>query len=288
MTSKLRTAVWWTTMACNFKCKYCWEVQAQERGEFKPEPFQPWAKWLEAWNRLKPQYLDITGGEPFLPGIGLLEVLQGLDLDILVSITSNLSHPILEFVQKVTPKQVHSITASFHPSENGTKAFPMNPEIFIGRVKLLQEFGFQVTTNIVAWPEQIWLIPHWVEMFKAQGIRWHVDPYQSIAYYPWKYTEAQQKMLRGYVTKERAFGVDPQPDGKVVACSGGINHISVQPDGTAWRCILERQQLLNPLGSIFDPEFTLMADPLPCHQAWQCPGCDRDKVSTYEIKGPSL
>ena len=29
------------TMACNFKCKYCWEVQAQERGEFKPVPFCP-------------------------------------------------------------------------------------------------------------------------------------------------------------------------------------------------------------------------------------------------------
>ena len=61
----LKSAIWWTTMACNFKCKYCWEVQAQERGEFKSVPFRPAQDWLEVWNRLRPQLLDITGGEPF-------------------------------------------------------------------------------------------------------------------------------------------------------------------------------------------------------------------------------
>jgi len=280
----LRTAIWWTTMACNFKCKYCWEVQAQERGEFKPEPFQPWKKWLEAWNRLKPRFLDITGGEPFLPGIGLMEVLQGLDPEILVSITSNLSHPILEFVQKITPRQVHSITASFHPSENGTKANPMNPELFIGRVKLLQEFGFQVTVNMVAWPEQIWLIPHWVAMFEAQGIKWHVDPYASMTYFPWVYTEKQKELLARYITPNRVQGVNAQPDGKVVSCSGGIDHLSVQPNGDAYRCILEREQFINKLGNVFDPEFGLMTAPLECHQAWRCPACDRDKVQIVELK----
>ena len=47
----LKSAIWWTTMACNFKCKYCWEVQAQERGEFKSVPFRPARDWLEVWNR---------------------------------------------------------------------------------------------------------------------------------------------------------------------------------------------------------------------------------------------
>jgi MoaA/NifB/PqqE/SkfB family radical SAM enzyme len=279
----LRTAIWWTTMACNFKCKYCWEVQAQERGEFKPEPFLPWQQWLEVWNRLKPKHLDITGGEPFLPGLGLVDILKGLDREILVSITSNLSHSLLEFVKATNPQQVHSITASFHPSENGTKANPMNPEIFLGRILFLKEFGYSVTANIVAWPEQIWLIPHWVGMFEAQGIRWHVDPYQSIAYYPWKYTEAQQELLRRYLAPNRLFGVDPQPDGRVVSCSGGCDHISVQPDGDVWRCILERQQLLNPMGNLFEDGFDLLEKQLPCSQAWRCPACDRDKVQVMQI-----
>lgn len=280
---KLRTAIWWTTMACNFKCKYCWEVQAQERGEFKPEPFKPWEQWLEVWNRLKPQYLDITGGEPFLPGIGLINILENLDREILVSITSNLSHSLMDFVRVTSPQQVHSITASWHPTENGTKANPMNPEIFLGRVLFLQELGYRVTVNIVAWPEQLWLIPAWVGMFEHHGIRWHIDPYQSIAYYAWEYTEKEKELLRKYLAINRAFGLECKPDGKVVACSGGVNHISVQPDGDAWRCILERQQLIGRLGNVFDPEFKLLEEPGPCSQAWQCPACDRDKVTVVEL-----
>jgi len=279
----MRTAIWWTTMACNFKCKYCWEVQAQERGEFKPEPFLKWERWVEAWNRINPQWLDITGGEPFLPGIGLLEVLPRLSNSIKVSITSNLSHSLLEFVKVATPQQVHSITASFHPSENGTKQQPMNPEIFIGRVKFLQEFGYRVTANIVAWPEQLWLIPHWVQMFDAQGIRWHIDPYQSIAYYPWEYTEAERELLRPYMAENRAWGLDAKPDGKIVECSGGVDHLSVQPNGDAWRCILERQQLINPLGNVFDEDFQPWSQAGRCWQAWQCPACDRDKVTVVQI-----
>lgn len=281
--ANLRTAIWWTTMACNFKCKYCWEVQAQERGEFKPEPFKPWEQWLEVWNRLKPQYLDITGGEPFLPGIGLINILENLDREILVSITSNLSHSLMDFVRVTSPQQVHSITASWHPTENGTKANPMNPEIFLGRVLFLQELGYSVTVNIVAWPEQLWLIPAWVGMFEHHGIRWHIDPYQSIAYYAWEYTENEKELLRKYLTSNRAFGLECKPDGKVVACSGGVDHISVQPDGDAWRCILERQQFIGRLGNVFDPEFKLLEEPGPCSQSWQCPACDRDKVTVVEL-----
>ena len=50
----LKSAIWWTTMACNFKCKYCWEVQARQRGEFKPVPFRPanpWAKLVDTRSR---------------------------------------------------------------------------------------------------------------------------------------------------------------------------------------------------------------------------------------------
>ncbi len=84
---QLKSAIWWTTMACNFKCKYCWEVQAQELGEFQPVPFRPGKDWLEAWNRLRPQLLDITGGEPFLMP-DLLDVLTGLDPAIRLAITT--------------------------------------------------------------------------------------------------------------------------------------------------------------------------------------------------------
>jgi hypothetical protein len=58
--------------------------------------------------------LDITGGEPFLMP-DLLDVLIGLDQAIRVAITSNLSHPLLEFVKHVSPESVINVTARFHP-----------------------------------------------------------------------------------------------------------------------------------------------------------------------------
>lgn len=48
-------------------------------------------------------------------------------------------------------------------------------------------------------------------------------------------------------------------------CSGGVDHINVQPDGSAWRCILERQLAINPLGSVIDPGFELLKSPLPLY-----------------------
>lgn len=266
-------------MACNFKCKYCWEVQAQERGEFKPVPFRRAMDWLETWNRLRPQLLDITGGEPFLMP-DLLDVLTGLDPTISVAITSNLSHPLLEFVKHVGPERVINVTASFHPMENGARTHPMNPEIFVGRCLFLQNHGFNVTVNIVAWPEQMHLIPAWAEMFRSHGLRFHVDPYSSIAYYPYEYTEAERRFLEPWIWENRRAGLEVlRPDAPAtVMCSGGVDHINVQPDGFAWRCILERQLEVNLLGNVFDPRFVLLTSPLPCNEAWQCPACDRDKV----------
>ncbi len=277
----LKSVVWWTSMACNFKCKYCWEVQAQERGEFKPQPFKPASDWLAVWNRLRPQLLDITGGEPFLMP-DFVELLAGLDPSIRVGLTSNLSHPLIEFAQTLSPKQVINITASFHPTENGTRQHPMNPEIFVGRCLFLQNRGFHVCVNLVAWPEQMYLIPAWAEMFRSHGLRFHVDPYSSISYYPYQYTDAERKFLAPWITPNRTAGlqvIEPNPK-PCVTCSGGVDHLSVQPNGDAWRCILETQLALNPLGNVFDPNFRLLDQPLKCWEQWRCPACDRDKVET--------
>lgn len=230
---------------------------------------------------MRPEVLDITGGEPFLQP-GLLDIIESLASNgTRLAMTSNFSHSIMEFVKRVTPDQMFSITASYHPSENGDRKNPMNVDVFLGRMLLLREFGFNVTINIVAWPEQIWLIPKWVELFHGvHKFRVHVDPYSSIEYYPWEYTEAEKGLLRQYVSEGR--NID-RPELGPVTCSGGISHLSVQPDGSAWRCILERQQMKHPLGNILDEDFKLLSEPLVCEQQRNCPGCDRDKVEVHQI-----
>lgn len=43
------------------------------------------------------------------------------------------------------------------------------------------------------------------------------------------------------------------------------------------------QQLLNPMGNLFEDGFDLLEKQLPCSQAWRCPACDRDKVQVMQI-----
>ena len=132
-----------------------------------------------------------------------MTLLTGLDPSIRVAITSNLSHPLVEFVQHVSPERVINVTASFHPMENGTRTHPMNPEIFVGRCLFLQNYGFNVTVNAVAWPEQIYLIPAWAEMLHSHGLRFHVDPYSSIAYHPYEYSDTERKFLEPWIWEDR-------------------------------------------------------------------------------------
>lgn len=277
----IRSAVWFTTFACNFKCHYCWEVQAQERGEYKPAPFGTSADpWLTAWNRLRPAVIDITGGEPFLIP-WFVDLVAGLVPAIRLGLTTNLSHDLTQFVQRVPADRFVSITCSFHPSENGTHKHPMNPDLFLGRCLLLKNRGFHVTVNFVTWPEQLWLIDEYKFRFERHGLRFHVDPYSSIAYYPFEFSAAERAYVKPFLSADRRPHVWTEEHGQdyFVHCTGGVTHLNVQPDGTAHRCILEHQMRMNPVGNILDSDFQPFADDRrPCHEHWRCPGCDRDKV----------
>ena len=279
----LNTAIWWTTMACNFKCRYCWEVQAQERGEFKPIPFIAAEKWLEAWRRLQPKLLDITGGEPFLLP-GLLDVIAGVGPQTRCAITTNLSHPMLDLATRISPEQLIHITASFHPTQNGTQRHPMNPALFTGRLLFLKHRGFDVSVNIVAWPEHIWMLDRWKAHFEGLGVPVHIDPYSPISYYPWAPSPQEQAVIDRFATDNRK----PRPElkGKTVRCTAGVSHISVQPDGSAWRCIYDTQNGILPLGNVFDPGFSLLPERGLCAAADRCGGCDRDKVQIEVVTQP--
>ena len=128
---------------------------------------------------------------------------------------------------------------------------------------------------------RMYLIPAWAEMFRAHGLRFHGDPYSSIAYYPYEYSEAERRYLEPWIWENRRAGLHTLPPEKpyTVLCSGGVDHINVQPDGSAWRCILERQLDIHPLGNVFDPGFELLTASRQCAESWQCPACDRDKIT---------
>ena len=73
--------------------------------------------------------------------------------------------------------------------------------------------------NVVAWPEQMYLIPAWAEMFRSHGLRFHVDPYSSIAYYPYEYSEAERRFLEPWIGENRRAGLESVKPDDPTPCS---------------------------------------------------------------------
>ncbi len=273
--NQLKSAVWFLTWRCNNKCPYCWEVQRQKRGELIPEDFIDTTKWVNAWNRLCPSILDISGGEPWLQP-GFIDMLMGFDDSIKIAITTNATKDLTEFVQKISPDKVVSMTLSYHPSQR------MSYEYFLGKCLLLKNRGFNITVNFVTWPEQMWLIPELKERFEKYGIRFHVDPYAATPYSPYEFTEKEKEFLKNYVGEDRKnfFGeVDKSP----VLCSGGYEHLNVLPNGDAYRCINDKIFSKPKIGNILDPDFELNKEWTYCSDYFRCSGCDKDKVRVKHL-----
>jgi len=270
----LKSAVWFITWKCNFRCPYCWEVQRARHGQIKHEDFLPSDKLAEAWNRLKPEVLDISGGEPFLQP-NFIDLLEGLQNGITVAITTNLAFDMTQFVQRITPLKVFSMTLSYHPSQN------LSFEQFLGRALMLKNRGFTLTVNFVGYPEQMWLAESVKQKIEAAGLRWHFDPYSQTEFYPYKYTPDEEALLKGQTGTDRqnAFVTVKRP----VICSAGFDHVTVFPDGKVYRCINDKIMGLPPVGDLLDPTLKLNDRMTLCGDYNTCAGCNRDKVKVEDV-----
>jgi MoaA/NifB/PqqE/SkfB family radical SAM enzyme len=274
---RLKSAIWFMTYRCNMRCSYCWEVQRIAKGELKPDPFRPAEECAAAWNRLVPGILDLTGGEPFLQP-DFLGFLDALDDRIRVAVTTNLSFDMTDFVQRVTPEKVFSMTLSLHPTQK------LSLDTFLGRALLLKNRGFRLTVNYVAWPEQLWLIPRFKDAVEEAGLRFHVDPYAATPHRPYQFTEEELAFLRRFVGSDREKHWYGEVDRSPVLCSGGFEHLNVQPNGEAFRCIGDKVWNKPSLGNIFDEGFALNDDWTRCGDYWRCPACDKDKIRVETIE----
>lgn len=279
---KLRSAVWFITWNCNFSCPYCWEVQRIRAKEFIPEPFLPSEKWADAWNRLEPEILDISGGEPFMQP-NFVSLLQQLKKSIHIGLTTNLSHDITEFVQKISPEQILSMTISLHPTQR------MSFDLLTSKILMLQKRGFTtLTVNYVGWPEQLWLIENYKARIEKLGVRFHVDPYAQTPYVPYAFSNEEKDYLSRFVGSDRAHWISNATDKSIVVCSGGAEHINVSPTGEAYRCILDAIDKRRRIGNIFESNFALSTEWTPCQFRHLCPGCDKDKVRVFNLKDEKL
>ena len=95
---------WYVTWKCNFACAYCWQEVAADRyrhgriNRIEPE------QWAEAFGRLRPRELYLTGGEPSLYN-KLPELIALLDPNIELVMNSNFGNALVikRFLEHVRP-----------------------------------------------------------------------------------------------------------------------------------------------------------------------------------------
>lgn len=266
----LKSAVWFITEKCNLNCPYCYEKDVLKRLPSKDRFYQD---WTDAWNKLKPEILDITGGEPFIVS-NFIPLLEALDPAIKVAITTNCKADLTEFILKIKPDKVVSMTLSSHPSM-------MSPELFIGKVLMLKNRGFNITVNFVSYPEQIWLIPGYKQRFEQMGIKFHVDTFVYDDLTTFKYSDLELSFIKNFIQADRNNLLNTEAI--IANCSAGLDHIQVYPDGTIYACMHDFLSGAKPLGNLLEG-FELSTDLRYCGNINLCAGCDRDKVKIEPLK----
>ena len=263
----MKAVVWVERTSCNYRCPYCIVCQKDI-----PQAPVTWQQWVERLNALNPGVIDITGGEPFMND-NLVDIIAGLNSNICVGLTTNLSKDITQFVQRLPASRLVNMTLSYHPSQHVTL------EQFTGKALLLKNRGFPICVNVVAYPEQMFLIAQLKGHFDALGIRLHVDPYSINPPKPYTFNEDEKRYVSSFCGDDRAYRFKAV-ESNVVHCSAGRDYAVIQPDGKVFRCMSMVWKDQAYMGNLFDPDFKLPVEDLPCDQYFgSCAGCDMDKVT---------
>jgi MoaA/NifB/PqqE/SkfB family radical SAM enzyme len=265
-------ADWQLLNTCNYRCEYCFFPPAMlgERLIVHGEP----ELWKRAFDRTGLTWLlHITGGEPTIyPRFA--ELCQLLAVNHYLSFNSNLTHAsIIEVAKRVDPSRVSFINAALHPEE---RLLRKGLSKFLEHVACLKERNFPVFVTIVATPDVLSRVDQITALTTSVGLtpipKLMRGPYKG-KIYPNAYDAAERSIFIDFATRARAsygpllrrlaerpsidvFGDDSYvseiPDFRGRMCSAGEKFVTLQPDGTVYRCERKRS---NYLGNILAGSF---------------------------------
>lgn len=229
------------TWQCPNRCPYCWMRKTVAlRPELYDAPTRPLADWVAAIHRDKPELVDIAGGEPLL--VEWLPELMSACPSTYFGVSTNglISDGVLRLC-KAQPQNIVAINVSYHP--DASARWVWYDARWQWAVSVLRQAGFRVHVNVVDYANNVARSQAALGWLNAQSIPHEVSPYEEVA------------GLGGY----RSLGL---------VCKGGINHLTVGPDGMAWPCLTV---LRSPyweelvLGNWLDGTIDLTRKPVPCY-----------------------
>jgi len=248
---------WMLTQKCNFNCRYCnTEKHHSFARVLSPE------QAASAFERTGVSWLILlTGGEPFLYP-RFTELCKALTQKHTITMTTNLSHPsVYEFADSIDPEKVLSISASFHYDE--LKKHNLLDD-FVDKCRYLQERGFRLLVNFVAFPPHISRIEKDTDMFHKLGIETIVYGYRGMydgKEYPQAYNKTELEFLNTYALDDTELMI---ARGKMnfygKHCHAGSRYFVMKENGDLQRCFT----LPKVIGNLFEGNIPLNRGTRPC------------------------
>ena len=283
------------TLGCNFKCPYCinkisddgFNAQINYRHRRGDE-------WIRALNRIehKDKNLGIIGGEPGIHP-DFLQIINGLDKDWKVTVTTNLDAPIFSdikgFLKKINLRRslFHNnrliFNISFHPEQ-------ADAELILNRMVALKKGGLKIGKIFyVTVPNQKIDFPKYKKMFEEKGFEIEEQPF--LGPYEGKFYPTEKEIKEGtsggmdhgvedYERLKDGFSMKSKRD---ILCK--TRKFLIAPDGMVYNCHYKLySNAPKNYGNIFDDDWKceIPLDFFECPHYGYCNPCDYAEVEFKE------
>lgn len=265
-------STWEIHYACNYHCSYChapkpWHKDVPAAVYLTVKELMK--AWEDIYKRYGSWYILISGGEPSAYP-NFLKLITNLSQIHFVELCTNLSWDVIPFIDNINPKMV-KVGTSFHPEF-------ADLNVFIDKVKLLKEKGFNADVNFVPHPTLLSRLSEYKDRFGEAGIQFKLQPFigdYEKRRYPQGYTENEKKYFEIFEDECNINTLDFKTTEKSNTTQGqlcrmGQNYSFIHPDGEVHRCCKDKTI---SLGNIFKGTFALLEEPVSCN-AQEC-NCNR-------------
>ena len=279
------------TLDCNFKCPYCIQKIHSNAPKYNVLPGKLWIDRLNSiegrqkrkfLRRPKVKKLAIIGGSPGVHP-DFLEILNGLDNNWMITVTSNLSAPIFSnldlFLKRIKRKKRLKFNVSFHP-------LYANVDYFISKVIALKKELWVHHIFYVAYPPDNEKDFNDIKKaFAKKGLTVELQRFTGFykgELYPKEDSEKKYDLDYGINDYEFYRQACSQKSKKEVLCK--MNKVLFTPNGNIYNCHY-RLYTNSPCyyGNLFDEEFrtNLPQDFFECEEFGFCNPCD---FGNFQIK----
>lgn len=257
---------WDATKRCNLDCAYCFGKITDPNVKVSPIDIERLMVALDKTGKVF--RISFTGGEPtMIPNF--IEAVKVITEKHYVSFNTNLiTKNLLSIIDKINSERILHIHASLHYDELVKKNLL---ERFINNFKLLQESGFNIYAEVVAFPSIIMRFNELESTMKKVEIDFEYAPFYGKfedKIYPEPYTGSELKLF-GLTNDEISFFSQ-----KNQLCNAGYNAAVVFSNGDVYPC----HQIKEKIGNIYD-QINFSKSIVRCPSK-KC-GCPLNKYDAY-------